>query len=197
MFSFVVWNFGPHTAPMLPIDLPTFPILATERLVLRELRHSDAEQVFAMRSDPLVMQHVNRPLATTVADAAALIDLITERWTAKEGVQWAITVKGDDIFIGLIGFWRIVKEHHFAELGYMLAREHWGNDYISEAIAAVLLFGFNTLAFHRIEAITRPANVASIRVLEKNGFEREGLLKESIFWNGTYHDALHFGRLAR
>ncbi|MBK8498039.1 MAG: GNAT family N-acetyltransferase [Flavobacteriales bacterium] len=182
---------------MLSIHLPEFPVLLTERLVLRELRPSDAEQVFAMRSDPLVMQHVNRPLAKTIEDASALITLITTTVAANDAVQWAITVKGDDTFIGLIGFWRMEKEHYLAELGYMLARDHWGKGLISEAIGAVVPFGFNTLGFHRIEAITRPENVASARALEKNGFVPEAHFRESIFWNGAFHDSLHFARLAR
>src|SRR6185503_6304836 len=99
--------------------LSTFPVLSSERLVLRALRPSDADRMFAMRSDPLVMQHVNRPLARTVDDASALIDLITTNVAANDAVQWVITLKGDDTFIGLIGFWRMVKEHHRAELGYM------------------------------------------------------------------------------
>lgn len=181
---------------MLSINLPAFPVLTTERLVLRALRPSDAERVFAMRSDPHVMRHVNRPLAKSLEDASALIDLITTTVAANDAVQWAITLQGDDTFIGIIGFWRLVKEHHYGELGYTLAREHWGQGYISEAIGAVVHFGFNTLSFHRIEAITRPANVASIRALEKNGFVREGHFKESIFWNGTFHDSVHFGRVA-
>ena len=181
---------------MLSIHLPIFPVLTTERMVLRELRRSDAEQVFALRSDPLVMQHVPRPLAATTEDALALIDLITSMVAANDAVQWAITVKGDDTFLGLIGFWRMEKEHHLAELGYMLAHEHWGKGYISEAIGALIPFGFNTLGFHRIEAITRPENAASIRALEKNGFVREAHFKENSFWNGSFHDSLHFGRLA-
>ena len=184
-------------APMLAVDLHTFPILTTDRLVLRELRHSDAERVFAMRSDPQVMQHVNRPLAKGIEDASALIDLINSMVAANDAVQWAITLKNKDVFIGLIGFWRIVKEHHYGELGYMLAREHWGKGYISEAIGAVVPFGLRTLDFHRVEAITRPANLASIRALEKNGFVREAHLKQNIFWNGEFHDSLHFGRLAQ
>ena len=158
---------------MLSIQLSVFPVLASERLTLRELRTTDAERVFAMRSDPLVMEHVNRPLATGLADAVALIDLITERGVAGESVQWAMTLKGQDDLIGIIGFWRIVPEHHLAELGYMLARDHWGRGLISEAIATVLPFGFGDLGLHRVEAITSPENTASIRALEKNGFERE------------------------
>jgi len=182
---------------VLTTDFSPFPVLTTDRLVLRQLRPSDAEALFAMRSDPLVMQHVNRPMARTIDDAAALIELIDARTTANDSIHWAITMKGDDTFIGLIGFWRIVKEHHYAELGYMLAREQWGEGYISEAIGAVVPFGFNTLGFHRIEAITRPENLASIRALEKNGFEREAHLKQNIFWNGEFHHSLYFGKLAQ
>lgn len=182
---------------MLTLDLQNFPVLTTERLVLRELRTSDVAEVFALRSDPRVMQHVNRPLATSMADAEALITLITSNVAANEAVQWAMTLKGDDTFIGLIGLWRMVKEHHYAELGYMLAHDHWGKGLISEAIAATVDLGFSTLGLHRIEAITRPENTASIRALVKNGFVQEGHFKENIFWNGTFLDSLYFGRLAR
>jgi len=190
---------------MLTIHLPTFPVLTTERLVLRELRPSDAQRVFAMRSDPLVMQHVTRPLARTIEDASALITRINTTVAANDAVQWAITLKAsssrsigaDDVFIGIIGFWRMEKEHHMAELGYSLARDHWGKGLMSEAIGNVVDFGFDTLGFHRVEAITRPENAASIRALEKNGFVREAHFKENIFWNGVFHDSVHFGRLAR
>ncbi len=182
---------------MLNVDLSTFTTLTTDRLVLRQLRPSDAERMFAMRSDPLVMQHVNRPMATTVAEGGVLIELINSKISANESVHWAITVKGEDTLIGNIGFWRLVKEHYYAELGYTIAREHWGYGYATEAVAATLDFGFGTLGFHRVEAITRPPNTASIRVLVKNGFVQEGHFKENIFWNGEFQDSLHFGRLAR
>lgn len=181
---------------MLTLALSEFPELHTERLVLRKLRPSDAERMFAMRSDPQVMRYVNRPMATSVDDAVALIALINARITAQEAIHWALTRKGEDTFIGLIGFWRLVKEHHYAELGYTLMQEAWGKGYASEAIASVVDLGFSTLGFHRVEAITRPANTASMRVLEKNGFVREGQLRENIFWNGTFHDSVCYGRLA-
>ncbi len=181
---------------MLTIAFSEFPELRTERLVLRQLCASDAERVFAMRSDPEVMRHVNRPMATSVEDARALIELINARYDAQEAVHWAITRKGEGAFLGLIGFWRLVKEHHYAELGYTLMREAWGQGYASEAIATVVDFGFGSLGFHKVEAITRPANTASMRVLEKNGFVREGYFRENILWNGTFHDSVSYGRLA-
>lgn len=182
---------------MLAIHLPIFPVLATERLVLRELRPSDADQVFAFRSDPLVMRYVSRPLARSVEEASALIDLITTTVAATDAVQWAMTLKGTDTLIGIIGFWRMQKEHYLAELGYSLQRAHWGQGLMTEAIGAVVDFGFDALGFHKVEAFTRPENAGSIRALEKNGFLREGHFRESIFWEGVFHDSLVYGRLAR
>lgn len=183
--------------PMLIVDLQAFPVLTSDRLVLRQLQPSDSEQMLAMRSDPRVMEHIPRPLAKTIDDATALIELINSMVAANDAVQWAITLKGEDRFIGLIGFWRIVKEHHFAELGYMILPDHWGKGIISEAICTALEFGFGPLALHRVEAITRPQNTASIRALEKNGFVREGYFKEDIFFEGVFHDSVYFGRLAK
>jgi [ribosomal protein S5]-alanine N-acetyltransferase len=180
---------------MLTIDLSFFPSASSDRLTLRMLGASDADQLFALRSDPIVMLHVDRPLANTVDDAAALIGKVGAGIANNESIHWAITEKGNDALIGLIGFWRIVKEHHYAELGYMLAPSHWGRGIMSEAIGVMLPVGFGTLGLHRVEAITRPQNIASIRALEKNRFVREGHFREDTFWNGAYHDSLHFGRL--
>lgn len=181
---------------MLTIDLPTFPMITTERLVLRELLASDAAAVLAMRSDPEVMRHVNRPLAQSLDDASAVIELINTRGAAGESVQWAMTLRDNDRFVGIIGYWRFAKENHAAELGYMLGRDLWGAGYASEAIAAVLDFGFQVLGLHKVLAITRPENVASICALKKNGFFQEGHLKDDIFWNGSFLDSVYFGRLA-
>lgn len=181
---------------MLSFQLTEFPVLVTERMVLRPLRASDAGPMFTMRSDQRVMEHVNRPMARTVEDAVTLIELINARIAAQESLHWALTVKGEDAFIGLIGLWRLVKEDHLGELGYTLMQPYWGMGYASEAIAAVAEYGFRTMGLHRIEAITRPQNRASIRVLEKNGFVREGYFKQNVFWNGAFHDSVLFGRLA-
>ncbi len=181
---------------MLSLDLASLPTLTTKRLVLRELRSEDASALFAMRSDPITMQFVRRPLATTIDDAHALIAKIHGIQRANEGAQWAIMLTSDDTFIGLIGLWRIVKEHHRAELGYTLSRAHWGQGILTEAIPAVMDHGFGVLGCHSVEAITDPRNVASMRVLEKNGFVREGYFKEDIFWNGVFTDSVVYSRLA-
>lgn len=104
------------------------------------------------------VQHVSRPLAVSMDDAVTLIEKITRSVAVLEAVQWAITLKERDELIGIIGFWRMAKEHCSAELGYILAQEQWGRGLISEAIAAVLGFGFEQLGLHKVEAIARPIN---------------------------------------
>lgn len=178
---------------MLVLDNSTFTVLTTERLVLRKLSLEDVDAVFALRSDPEAMRYVPRPLAKDRDEAAAHIQVILDAQQANDGLQWAITLKGHPAMVGIIGFWRMKKEHYRAEIGYMVLPTHWGQGIVSEAIAAVVHHAFATLGFHSIEAIVDAQNPASMRVLEKNGFAREGWFKEDFFWNGEFLDSVHYG----
>lgn len=180
---------------MLALPLSPFPALRTPRLQLRELLPADAPTLFALRSDPAVMQLVSRPLMTQPTEADELIALIRSNQANGTSLHWAMAMAEDPTLIGLIGFWRMQPEHHKAELGYMLAQQHWGQGLISEAIDVVVRFAFDTLRMHRVEAITAPANLASRRVLEKNGFTQEGYFKQDHWWQGRFEDSVHFGRV--
>ncbi len=181
---------------MLSLHLTPLPTLTTARLILREVRMSDAPELFALRSDPEVMRFVHRPRAVTIDDAKAFITRIHDGQRANTCAQWAMTLKGDDTCIGVIGPWRIDLENHRGELGYSLARAHWGQGLMSEAIATVADSSFDVLGLHSMEAWTQAGNVASMRVLEKNGFTREAYFKENILWEGIFLDSVVFGRLA-
>lgn len=75
-----------------------------------------------------------------------------------------------------------------AELGYVLAKKYWGKGLVTQAIKNALVAGFTDLEVERIEAYVDPANVGSQRVLEKNGFTREGLLRNYVFQKGVVKD---------
>lgn len=180
---------------MLAIDNATFTDLVTHRLVLRSLVPEDVEAVFALRSDPVAMHYVPRPLATSLDDAAAHIENILDEQRANKCLQWAITIRGDPKMVGIIGFWRLQKEHDRGELGYMLLPVFWGAGIVTEAIRAVVAHAFANLNFHSIEAVVDPHNPASMKVLEKNGFRREGWFRENFLWNGEYLDSVVYGLL--
>ena len=175
---------------MLTVNFSPFPILETERLILRRITTDDAPGVFRLRSNPDTMKYVPRPLATTIDDAMAHIAQIDDKVNSNLGINWAITLKGDPTFIGIIGNFRIEFENYRAEIGYMLLPEFNGKGIISEAIARVVQYGFEEMKLHSIEAIIDPDNFASGRVLEKNNFVKEAHLKENEFYNGQFLDTV-------
>jgi ribosomal-protein-alanine N-acetyltransferase len=175
---------------MLTVDFSPFPVLETDRLILRRITTDDAGAVFRLRSNPDTMKYVPRPLAVTTDDALAHIATIEEKIGSNTGINWAITLKGNPEFIGIIGNFRIEFENYRAEIGYMLLPEFNGKGIISEAIARVVQYGFEEMRLHSIEAVIDPDNIASARVLEKNNFIKEAHLKENEFYNGRFLDTV-------
>jgi ribosomal-protein-alanine N-acetyltransferase len=110
--------------------------------------------------------------------------------------MWAITLKDDPAkTIGTICFWRMVKEHYRAELGYVLDPKYWRMGIMKESILKVLDFGFSKIGLHSVEARINPDNIASASVLESTGFIREAYFKEDFFRRGKFEDTAVFSRL--
>lgn len=180
---------------MLTINFFPFPILETERLLLRRVDHNDVNEIFALRSDPETMKYIPRPLLKNTEEALAHIDTIDTKIESNEGINWAITLKDNPKLIGIIGHYRIKPEHFRAEIGYMLLPEHSGNGIISEAINEVIKYGFQVMKLHSIEAIIAPENHGSAKVLEKNNFIKEAHLKENEFYEGRFLNTVIYSRL--
>lgn len=180
---------------MLEIDLTEFPLLATERLQMRELNARDATALFAMRSNERIMAHIGRPRHTTLEETMKLIQVIAQDRIDNTGITWAITLKGSGELIGTIGYYRLKKEHYRGEIGYMLSPDHWGRGLMGEALEAAVACGFARFGFHSIEAVTDPRNTASNKLLERHGFVREGLFRENYYWNGEFLDSAVYSRL--
>lgn len=181
---------------MTTLHSPPFPTLDTERLTLRALLESDAQALYELRSDPGVMQYIGRPLFTGPDEALSRIRQINESSRDGDTYFWAISRKGDPQLIGTICFWNMVKEHFRTEIGYMLHAGHHGQGLMQEALSAVLDFGFRHVGLHSVEAQVAPANTASIRLLERNGFVREGLFRENYFFEGKFLDTAVYSLLA-
>jgi [ribosomal protein S5]-alanine N-acetyltransferase len=182
---------------MLEINFNPFPILATERLVLRRIDNEDIEVVFELRSNPETMQFIPRDLQKTTQDTLKHIAEIENTIQKNEGINWAITFKDNPKMIGIIGFYRIKPENHRSEIGYMLLQEFQGKGVITEAILGVLRYGFNILNFNSIEAIIDPRNIASECVLQKNGFVKEAHILQNVFHNGQFLDSVTYSLLKK
>jgi [ribosomal protein S5]-alanine N-acetyltransferase len=166
-----------------------FKNLESSKLILREITVDDAQEIFDLRSNPETMKYIPRPLVTSIDGALDHIKMIREKIEKNEGINWAITKKGDPKFIGIIGHYRIKWEHFRSEIGYMLLPEYHGQGIITEAIKLMIDYGFNDMKMHSLEAIIDPKNIASARVLEKNGFIKEAHFIENEFYDGRFLDA--------
>jgi [ribosomal protein S5]-alanine N-acetyltransferase len=87
------------------------------------------------------------------------------------------------------------KEHYRAEIGYALHPEHQGIGLMQEALNAVLDYGFTVMNLHSVEANVNPNNAASINLLQRNGFMREGMFRENYFYNGKFLDSAIYSLL--
>ena len=132
---------------------------------------------------------------TTTEAASALQEEIVGHFESRTLFQWGIADASDNRLLGTCTLASLSEQHRRAELGYALSRAHWGKGYVQEALPALLDFAFETLDLHRIEADVDPRNAASIRVLERLHFQREGYLRERYHMLGEVQDAYWYGLL--
>ena len=182
---------------MLEFNFTPFPILETERLLLRRVDNNDVNEVFSMRSNAETMKYIPRPLVTNNEEALAHIALLDSGLEKNEAINWAITFKCENKLLGIIGFYRTKFEDYRSEIGYMLLSENHGKGIASEAVERALDFGFNEMNLHSIEAIIDPRNEESERVLLKNGFVKEGHIKENTFFNGEFLDSVVYSKIKK
>lgn len=164
-----------------------FPVLETPRLILRALRPSDFDDLYEYASDPLIDEFVPWEHYKNVEEAREnLKDFLDEY--EKDGIgAWGIEHRADKKLIGIINT-SIPRINRRVEVGYTIARAYWGKGYATEALKAVIQFGFDKMELARIEAVILPANVASARVVEKAGMQYEGLLRNYQVWRGQPAD---------
>jgi len=179
---------------MLTINLYPFPVLSTERLLLREITESDADDLFRLQGNAEVMKHIALPLKA-VEESVLKIKFYQDLLAKQEVINWAITLKPNNKLIGVILLKAIDCKNHRAEVGYMVHPDFWRKGIAQEALECILDYAFNTLNFHSLEAIIDPYNTASEKILEKNGFVKEAHFKENYFLGGRFLDSAVYSLL--
>ncbi len=150
----------------------------TPRLHLRRPVTADAERIFQKYAqDPEVTRYVEWVPHTSVETTRKFIAFCQDRWTSAVAFPYVITRKEDAELLGMI---EVRPNRHRASLGYVLARSHWGNGFMPEAIGAIVKIALAPPTVYRIEATCDVENKASARALENSGFLREGLLRRYI-----------------
>jgi [ribosomal protein S5]-alanine N-acetyltransferase len=179
----------------LNLDFSPFPVLETDRLVLRRYTEQDAAEIFYFRSDPEMLKYVQRDPFSNLDQAREMIGNILKMELEQTSINWAVCLSGNNKMIGNIVLFKIDKDSHRAEFGYMLHSDFHNKGIMKEAGRAVLNYAFKNMKLHSIEARIDPENIASQKLSEALGFVLEGHLKESWQYNGRYFDTLIYSRL--
>jgi [ribosomal protein S5]-alanine N-acetyltransferase len=165
-----------------------FPFIETNRLILREVTIEDATDMFTYLSDKEVVKHMGLEPFQTVKEVWDEISWYKSIYEEGTGIRWGITLKGSGQVIGSCGFLNMLTKHYRTEVGYELSKEYWGKGIASEALEAVVTYGFRHFQLERIQALIEPANLPSQKLVERLGFRREGLLRHYEFTCGKFDD---------
>ncbi len=179
------------------MDSKTLPIITTPRVVLRWISEDDIDSLYEIFSSPQVMRYWS---SAPLPDREAAADLqreIAEGNESETMLKWGLALRDSDTVIGTTTLFNLSLDNGRAELGYAMAHAHWGRGYMNEALTALVSHAFEVMELRRLEADVDPRNAASIRTLERLGFQREGFLRERWHVNGEIQDAFFYGLLRR
>jgi len=166
-----------------------------EKVSLRKLKLSDAPVLYKYAKDPAVIRTTLLPSPYKFEHAT---QFIRKSFYAAKKNRWhvfAVVGKTSGEVIGVTGIHKIDSLSKKAEIGYWIGKKHWGNGFATEAVAVVLPFCFRTLKLRRLYACTLGNNVASNKILLRNGFKPEGCSRKDLFRLGKWHDVNHFALL--
>lgn len=144
-------------------SIATLPILTTERLTLRQLAISDADQIFKLRTDSAVNRFLNRQLCNSIDEARDFISKITQ----SNACYWGITLNDENVFVGTICLFGFSEENYHCEIGFELLKKYQKQGIMKEAVEKVKDYAFDALKVKFIEAHVHSENHSSIRLLEK------------------------------
>ena len=165
-------------------------ILESKRLLLRPFTLEDVEDVYLFASDELVTKYLTWPALKELSQA---LEVVKSFYMGKTGI-YAIELKSERKCIGCIDI-RLFNEHDKASFGFVLNRQYWNNNYMSEALNLILDLSFSILKLNRVEATHYVGNEGSGRVMQKCGMHYEGTGLQEVKIKGSYFDVVHYAIL--
>ncbi len=165
-----------------------FPVLKSSRLLLRDIKLTDAPKIFEMRSNGRINQFITREDMKEIDASIKLVEKTILAYQNKQAIGWAGIIRNNQEIIGTCGFNSIDFANLRAEIGGELSVDYWGKNIALEAVATIIKFGLETMNLHTIEAKVSPNNRGAIFLLEKIGFIKEAHFVDRIYFNNKFYD---------
>ena len=162
------------------------PELLTDRLLLRRMKRCDSVDMFVYASDPKVTRYLTWAPHPDEVYTAKYLAYASTLYREGQLFDWAIIHRSDKKMIGTVGFTRFHYDTCSAEVGYVLNPAYQGQGLATEALRAVIRFGFEELFLHRIEARYMVGNEKSRAVMERCGMQFEGVHRDEMYLRDNY-----------
>lgn len=175
------------------MDNSLFHSLEGKRIYFKTLSPADARAIHSYASDEEVSRFIGWRLMKTLEETREFIETMLKREEAGTHLYASVALKSTQEIIGTVMIFDFDREANQAEIGYVFHKDRWGRGYGSESLALLSDFAFEALKLHKLHASVVDANIGSARILEKNGYQPEGRLKDHYFIENRYYDALLYG----
>lgn len=172
-----------------------FPILETNRLILRQIINEDSLNIYERFSEEEVTKYYGMFPMQAITQAERIINNFNKGFENSISIRWGIQLKHNNLLIGTCGYHNWNKYASRAEVGYELSKDYWGKGYMREALTSIISYGFHFMNLNRIEALVYPENTDSHSLLMKSGFLKEGILREYAFFRDIHQDLVMYSLL--
>lgn len=162
-----------------------FPIIKTNKFLLRKFDASDIENIYNGLSDPKVIKYYGISF-NSLAETQRQLDFYAELEKNETGIFWAICSADNELFFGAGGLYEIDKENKKAEIGFWVLSKFWKQGIMTETLPLICKYGFENLSLNRIEGFVESENVSCKNAMQKLNFKKEGTMRECEIKNGKY-----------
>lgn len=167
--------------------------IETERLILKDYTESDLDNVYKLKSDPLVWKFSSKEAVNDIEESRSYLTCVLKNYEEDRYDFQALYIRGTEEYIGEAGVLSFNRRNQRAVIGYNLLPKYWGNGYATEITMGLAKYLFEEVNAQRIEALVMEGNEASRKVLEKSGFIVEGLLRNFTYIDGEYFNVYYYG----
>ncbi|HEX2946659.1 MAG TPA: GNAT family protein [Clostridia bacterium] len=162
-----------------------FPYIATEEITLRKIEASDLDSIFEIYSNEKLFQYTPVMLRKNKDTVANMIGHFDRDFHKRKYIFLGICLNSDpDKIVGIAEMFEYSAEINMITIGYRLNDKYWDRGIITKTVKAMTDFLFNEIGINRIQAFVMPENIKSQNVLLRNGFTKEGMIRQGYFWKG-------------
>lgn len=163
----------------------SFPVLESENIVLQKVEETDLEELFLIYSNDNVFKFCGIIPKKNKDTVKSMIGHFERDYNKKSRIKWGIYCKKDNMkLVGIIEVFDFNQKINMVTIGYFLAEAYWGKGIATESLKILVRYLFKNVEVNRIQAEVMPENNESKKVLTKNGFIKEGTLRQASLWSG-------------